>query len=205
MEEKEGAANSVHSVEVTLGPTGLYVVDQTVEVTFGPTRRVMHDKENVDPQPHKTGDPVKAFVDEEAEEEDDSDSKVNGDEDEENGDSKEFNERTTQSNKEWRPKSSQNSSLKNHGITGMDTNTISSTPGNSLNSSIKAERLPENFLKFNILENQHVIIPEHLQVPEAERAMLTFGSFGSGIDSPRNCAHGEPDGAEQSNTKSCLR
>ncbi|KAK9102482.1 hypothetical protein Sjap_019736 [Stephania japonica] len=113
-------------------------------------------------------------------------------------------QKATQTNKEWRPKSSQNSSLKNHGITGMDTNTISSTPGNSLNSSIKAERLPENFLKFNILENQHVIIPGHLQVPEAERAMLTFGSFGSGIDSPRNCAYGEPDGAEQSNTKSSL-
>ncbi|KAK9149172.1 hypothetical protein Scep_007929 [Stephania cephalantha] len=115
-------------------------------------------------------------------------------------------EKATQTNKEWRPKSSQKSSLKNLGVTGTDTNTISSPAENSLMSSIKVEHLQENFLKLNILENQHVIIPEHLQVPEAERAMLTFGSFGSGLDYPRNCAyrHQEPDGAEQSNTKSCL-
>ncbi|KAK9129926.1 hypothetical protein Sjap_010413 [Stephania japonica] len=50
---------------------------------------------NIDPQPHKTGDPVKAFVDEEAEEEDDSDNDPmlqDNDEDEENSDSEEFND-----------------------------------------------------------------------------------------------------------------
>ncbi|KAK9164101.1 hypothetical protein Syun_005003 [Stephania yunnanensis] len=50
---------------------------------------------NIDPQPHKIGDPVKAFVDDEAEEEDDSDNDPmlqDNDEDEENGDSEEFND-----------------------------------------------------------------------------------------------------------------
>lgn len=38
----------------------------------------------------------------------------------------------------------------------------------------------------NVHEMEHVIIPEHLRVPEYEQTRLRFGSFTPGFDSPEH-------------------
>lgn len=67
-----------------------------------------------------------------------------------------------QPNMEWRPKSSQSSRV-----------------SNSLTNQNKTEVaiLSESLATSNVSEDQHVIIPEHLRVPDCEKTNLVFGSF----------------------------
>lgn len=67
-----------------------------------------------------------------------------------------------QPNMEWRPKSSQ-----------------SSRASNSLTNQNQTEVaiLSESLAKSNVSDDQHVIIPEHLRVPDSEKTSLVFGSF----------------------------
>jgi hypothetical protein len=68
-----------------------------------------------------------------------------------------------QPNMEWRPKSSQSSRLSNS-LTKQ-------------NQTTEVAILSESLAKSNVSEDQHVIIPEHLRVPDAEKTNLVFGSF----------------------------
>jgi hypothetical protein len=42
--------------------------------------------------------------------------------------------------------------------------------------------LSDKILQANLHDGEHVIIPEHLRVPEYEQTKLRFGSFTSGSD-----------------------
>ncbi|XP_010273948.1 PREDICTED: GBF-interacting protein 1-like isoform X2 [Nelumbo nucifera] len=86
--------------------------------------------------------------------------------------------KAAQSNMEWKPKSSQKSNTTSPGVIGPVA--ISKPPPVDNSSNVKSEtaHLRERLSQVNIFDNQQVIIPQHLRVPEAERTQLTFGSFG---------------------------
>ncbi|MQM13736.1 hypothetical protein Taro_046664 [Colocasia esculenta] len=93
-----------------------------------------------------------------------------------------FFDSASQPNMEWRPKSSQKSK-----VSSSDTETGPATPhaDNSKSSKVEVAALSDKLSEVKVFDNKHVIIPQHLRVPEAERAGLTFGSFGSGFDSAK--------------------
>lgn len=62
-----------------------------------------------------------------------------------------------------------------------------------MNSTAKLQQL-------SIHEDQPVIIPDHLQVPEADRTHLSFGSFGEDFDTGSN--YGDDD--EEDDKKSTV-
>ncbi|KAI3979371.1 hypothetical protein MKX01_001563 [Papaver californicum] len=82
-------------------------------------------------------------------------------------------------NKEWKRKSSQKSSVANPGVIGKTSTFVAPSPKNSAGLTKEAVDLQEKLPEVNVFENQHVIIPEHLRVPEADRSHLTFGTFDS--------------------------
>ncbi|XXG40792.1 hypothetical protein AAC387_Pa01g1423 [Persea americana] len=94
-----------------------------------------------------------------------------------------------QSNMEWKPKSSQKSSLISPSNIGTAATPISPSANNSTISN-EVTHLPEKLSHVNISEDQHVIIPQHLRVPEAERSQLTFGSFEQGLGSMKGVMAG---------------
>ncbi|XP_020399227.1 DNA repair protein RAD16 [Zea mays] len=50
-------------------------------------------------------------------------------------------------------------------------------------NTLNVNELSEKISQTNLHEVEHVIIPEHLRVPEYEQTKLSFGSFTSGLDS----------------------
>ncbi|KAH7443416.1 hypothetical protein KP509_02G033400 [Ceratopteris richardii] len=95
------------------------------------------------------------------------------------------------SNLEWRPKSpgKGSSSFKSFDNVGEVLNRPASSQENMelfRNSTTKLEQL-------SIHEDQPVIIPDHLQVPEADRTHLSFGSFGDDFESTSNYVDEEDD------------
>ncbi|KAF8393561.1 hypothetical protein HHK36_021805 [Tetracentron sinense] len=99
-------------------------------------------------------------------------------------------QKAPQPNMEWKPKSSKKSSLISPGLIGNATTPISPPMDESRELKTEAAQLPVKLSRVNIFENHHVIIPQHLRVPEAERTRLTFGSFGVGFDSTQRFASG---------------
>ncbi|KAJ4958674.1 hypothetical protein NE237_025785 [Protea cynaroides] len=95
-------------------------------------------------------------------------------------------QKASQSNMEWKPKSSQKSSP---GVIGTAA-PISHLADYSTELKPETAVLQEKLLQVNVSDNQHVIIPPHLRVPEADRTQLTFGSFGAGFDSMGSLASG---------------
>ncbi|XP_042484584.1 GBF-interacting protein 1-like isoform X2 [Macadamia integrifolia] len=95
-------------------------------------------------------------------------------------------QKAPQPNMEWKPKSSQKSSP---GLIGTAA-PVSPLTDNSAVLKSEAAHLQEKLSQVNISDNQHVIIPSHLRVPEADRTQLTFGSFGAGFDSTRSFVSG---------------
>lgn len=86
---------------------------------------------------------------------------------------------------EWKPKSTRKPNIVVPATYGTDS-TAPSSADNSISSKvIDVTGLSKNLSKLSILENRHVIIPQHLQVPESELARLTFGSFEVGFDTNR--------------------
>ncbi|XP_042512042.1 uncharacterized protein LOC122087109 isoform X2 [Macadamia integrifolia] len=106
-------------------------------------------------------------------------------------------QKAPQPNMEWKPKSSQKS---NPGVIGTAA-PISPSANNSSELKSEAAHLQDKILRVNISDDEHVIIPPHLRVPEADRTQLTFGSFGAGLDSMRGFVSGFKEGgsAEESN------
>ncbi|KAI4976342.1 hypothetical protein ZWY2020_049949 [Hordeum vulgare] len=93
------------------------------------------------------------------------------------------NQKVIQPAKEWKPKSTNKSSTNDTGNSGTNaTSPLDSKAGNvnvlDVNSSC------DKSSHANVHEMEHVIIPEHLRVPEYEQTRLRFGSFTPGSDSP---------------------
>ncbi|XP_028553033.1 uncharacterized protein LOC110110515 isoform X2 [Dendrobium catenatum] len=93
-------------------------------------------------------------------------------------------QRASQPNMEWKPKSQK---LKNDSSSTLETfSVLESSTDNAFSSSlVNAIDLTDKLSNVNIRGEQHVIIPQHLRVPEAECTKFTFGSFGEGpVSSP---------------------
>ncbi|CAL9748492.1 unnamed protein product [Musa acuminata subsp. burmannicoides] len=93
------------------------------------------------------------------------------------------NQKAMQTNMEWKPKSTQKPNIAIPGVVVSDSVSPSSADNLCITKLVDATELSEKLSKASISENQHVIIPQHLQVPESERTCLTFGSFEAGFDS----------------------
>ncbi|XP_010942572.1 GBF-interacting protein 1-like isoform X4 [Elaeis guineensis] len=96
-------------------------------------------------------------------------------------------------NKEWKPKSTHTNSAQASGTPGTsDVSTVveavsESRPVLSENTTLKLEKKLD---ELQLLDRQHVIIPNHLQVPESERHGLSFGSFESSFNLSIGFANG---------------
>ncbi|PPR96204.1 hypothetical protein GOBAR_AA24461 [Gossypium barbadense] len=93
-------------------------------------------------------------------------------------------------NKEWKPKSSQKSSVNNPGVIGTPKKSASPPAEDGKGLDPATAKLQEKFSQVNIYENENVVIAQHIRVPENDRHRLTFGSFGVEHDSSRNFAPG---------------
>ncbi|XP_024026610.1 GBF-interacting protein 1-like isoform X2 [Morus notabilis] len=89
------------------------------------------------------------------------------------------------SNKEWKPKAVQGSGTAgaSESLPGVvEANAKSQPVSNILESedaTSKLERMLEEKLEeLHLQQRQHVILPNHIHVPESERTKLSFGSFG---------------------------
>ncbi|KAK9101484.1 hypothetical protein Scep_024914 [Stephania cephalantha] len=96
-------------------------------------------------------------------------------------------QKVTQPNMEWKPKSSQKMSAATAAPLGTAENLVS-PPSNRVDTKMEADHLQGRLSGLSVSENQHVIIPQHLQVPEADRMWLTFGSFDVEFDPSKSLA-----------------
>ncbi|KAJ4717822.1 GBF-interacting protein 1-like isoform X2 [Melia azedarach] len=99
-------------------------------------------------------------------------------------------QKASQHNKEWKPKSSQKSSVIGPGVIGTPTKSISPPADDPKDLESDTAKLPDELSRVNIYENQNVIIAQHIRVPETDRCRLTFGSFGVDFDSSLNFGSG---------------
>ncbi|XP_027063764.1 uncharacterized protein [Coffea arabica] len=104
-------------------------------------------------------------------------------------------------NKEWKPKSTIPSLSQGSGTLAsseapalsVEASTKMATALNDLDSKEANVRLQRKFEELHVSDGQHVIIPHHLHVPEAEKLGFCFGSFDtsfgistSSINAPEN-------------------
>ncbi|XP_020090770.1 uncharacterized protein LOC109711862 isoform X3 [Ananas comosus] len=89
-------------------------------------------------------------------------------------------QKAMQRNMEWKPKTSLKSTTISPAVT-MTTPAAALADTSNL-SAVDVNGLSNKLSQANISDDRHVIIPEHLRVPESEYACLTFGSFGVGLD-----------------------
>lgn len=93
------------------------------------------------------------------------------------------------SNKDWKPKSIDQNFLPVSGVIGTSINSIryseasisSVQPPSSAKLEDQTAKLKEKLEELNVRDDQYVIIPNHLQVPEADRTGISFGSFVAGF------------------------
>uniref|UniRef100_A0A804QWK0 GBF-interacting protein 1 N-terminal domain-containing protein n=1 Tax=Zea mays TaxID=4577 RepID=A0A804QWK0_MAIZE len=97
--------------------------------------------------------------------------------------------------KEWKPKSTKKSPTIDADNSIADATSPSASNCESANT-LNVNELPEKISQTNLHEVEHVIIPEHLRVPEYEQTKLRFGSFTSGLDSEQVSAS-TPQDTEQ--------
>nr|XP_029123791.1 uncharacterized protein LOC105056461 isoform X3 [Elaeis guineensis] len=93
-------------------------------------------------------------------------------------------QKVTQPSMEWKPKPSPKLGTVSHGVNET------TAPPSCANVSSGSDRedlagLSEKLSQVNFFGDEHVIIPEHLRVPETEWTQLIFGSFGDGFDSAK--------------------
>lgn len=88
----------------------------------------------------------------------------------------------SQPNKEWKPKSSQKLSTGNPGVIGTPSKP-KAPADESKDLHSEAANVQEKLARVDIHENQHVIIAEHIRVPDNDQYRLVFGSFGTESDS----------------------
>lgn len=110
------------------------------------------------------------------------------------------------SNMEWKPKSIQKADVISPGVIG----TASSSPhadGSGSSNPVDVPGLSEKLSQINILETQHVIIPQHLRVPESEHTELTFGSFGADFETTKGFTYASQasENAQETSDEPTLR
>ncbi|KAK8711801.1 hypothetical protein V6N13_147064 [Hibiscus sabdariffa] len=89
------------------------------------------------------------------------------------------------SNKEWKPKSISSNVGQGSGTAGASDVPTSSVEANAhsqpisrvLDSEETTSKLQKKLEELHLPQRQHVIIPNHIHVPESERTKLSFGSF----------------------------
>lgn len=84
------------------------------------------------------------------------------------------------STKEWKPKAVQGSGTA--GASDAPTTieaTTSSLSVSNLDSDDATSKLHKKLQELHLQQRQHVILPNHIHVPESERSKLSFGSFGT--------------------------
>uniref|UniRef100_A0A453R2M3 Uncharacterized protein n=1 Tax=Aegilops tauschii subsp. strangulata TaxID=200361 RepID=A0A453R2M3_AEGTS len=87
--------------------------------------------------------------------------------------------------KEWKPKSTNKSCTNDADNSG--TNATSPLDSKAENANVlDVNSSCDKSSHANVHEMEHVIIPEHLRVPEYEQTRLRFGSFTPGFDSPEH-------------------
>lgn len=106
----------------------------------------------------------------------------------------------SQSNKEWKPKSSQKSSG-DPGVIG----TPKKPAENSKDIQSNTEVLQDKLSQVSIHENQNVKIAQHIRVPETDRCQLIFGTIGAELDSCRYQSKLQSTGTEKSTEESLAR
>ncbi|XP_068662803.1 GBF-interacting protein 1-like isoform X2 [Aristolochia californica] len=99
-------------------------------------------------------------------------------------------QKASQSNMEWKPKSSKKTGLNGPGVIGKPHVPTVSNADNSSATQRETSKLPEKLSQVKVSEKQPVIIPQHLRVAEADRFRLTFGSFEAGFDSTKGSTSG---------------
>lgn len=100
----------------------------------------------------------------------------------------------SQSNKEWKPKSSKKQSSTGAGIIGTPAKSAS-PPDVPKDLETEAAQLQDKLSRVNISQNQNVFLAAHIRVSETDRHRLTFGSLGTGLK--RNPGVQELEGAEE--------
>ncbi|XP_072969616.1 GBF-interacting protein 1-like [Typha angustifolia] len=111
-------------------------------------------------------------------------------------------------NKEWKPKSTNVAPAQASGISGTSdvvpiaaegvTRSLSASSSMTTEETISKVEKKLDELQFS--DRQHVIIPDHLQVPESERCGLSFGSFDASFELTTGFASGPA--SEKSSTPS---
>lgn len=99
-------------------------------------------------------------------------------------------QKAPQSNMEWKRKSSQKSAFTGHVPIGTDAVSVLPPTDHSLDLKEDADELQEKLSRVAVSNGEHVFIPQHLRVPEADRTQLTFGSFGVECNSSRGISSG---------------
>lgn len=89
---------------------------------------------------------------------------------------------TVASTKEWKPKAVQGSGTV--GASEAPNATVEATArsqpvSNVLDSEDATSKLQRKLEDVHFQQRQHVILPNHIHVPESERTKLSFGSFGA--------------------------
>lgn len=111
-------------------------------------------------------------------------------------------------NMEWKRKPpNQITASKNPGVINSNTgsasvaeiSTPSLSPPNAVIVDDGATKLPEKLEQLNVRNDQHLILPNHLQVPEAAFIGLSFGSFGAFFGSTLSTEFGK-GGSDKSST-----
>ncbi|KAJ9176759.1 hypothetical protein P3X46_012039 [Hevea brasiliensis] len=102
------------------------------------------------------------------------------------------------STKEWKPKPANSNVLLGSGIAGSSDvsnipveSSIQSQPlSNVLDSEEATSKLQKKLEDLHLPQRQHVIIPNHIHVPESERTKLSFGSFDASFGVRTGCVSG---------------
>ncbi|KAL3511638.1 hypothetical protein ACH5RR_024355 [Cinchona calisaya] len=95
-------------------------------------------------------------------------------------------QKAPQPNKEWKPKSSQKTTVNGPGVIGMPANAASSPVVGSKDVGRKVAQLEDEISCVNVSESQNVIIAAHIRVSETDRCRLTFGSLGSDFEARKS-------------------
>ncbi|KAE8713090.1 hyphally regulated cell wall protein 3-like isoform X2 [Hibiscus syriacus] len=103
------------------------------------------------------------------------------------------------SNKEWKPKpvtsnvvpGARTAGASEVPIVSLETDAQSLPVSNVLNSEVDTSKLQKKLEELHLPQRQHVIIPNHIHVPESERTKLSFGSFDASFGVALNYVGGQ--------------
>lgn len=105
---------------------------------------------------------------------------------------------TAGSNKEWKPKPTTANVPLGSGAAGssgspnasVEASTQSRAVSSVLDSEEATSKLQKKLEELHLPPHQHVIIPNHIHVPESERTKLSFGSFDASFGVTSSCISG---------------